>query len=67
MTEIHFERCGCGKHLTGVFPDGHDITPVPGPAALLVAVCTSCDYVAGAGGPPIHRRNLSLIRNTRWQ
>lgn len=62
-----FERCGCGVHMTGVFPDGYDVSAVPGPRDVIVSVCSSCDYVAGRGGPPVTGRNLSLIRNTRWQ
>jgi hypothetical protein len=67
VNDVLFERCSCGKAITGVFPDGFDITGVPGPAAVLVTVCTSCDYVPGFGGPPVSKRNLSLVRNTRWQ
>jgi len=67
MDEILFERCRCGVALTGVFPDGFDVIGVPGPAAVIVTVCTACDYVPGSGGPPIVGRNLSLVRNTRWQ
>lgn len=67
MAEILFERCHCGRHLTGVFPDDLDVSCVPGPREVIVTVCTSCDYVLGIGGPPVQRRNLSLIRNTRKQ
>lgn len=68
MADITFERCHwCGTCMTGVFPDGFDTSSPPGPAEVLGAVCTRCDYVTGIGGPPVHRRNLSLIRNTRWQ
>lgn len=67
MSAIAFLRCSCGVHLTGVFPPGLDVSSPPGPAELIVAVCSTCDYAIGAGGPPIVGRNLSLIRNTRWQ
>jgi len=67
MTDVAFERCRCGNHMTGVFPDGFDISGVPGPAGVVVRLCSSCDYVPGVGGPPIAGRNISLIRNTRWQ
>lgn len=67
MNEVLFERCSCGRAMTGVFPDGFDTACVPGPAKVIVSVCSTCDYVPGFGGPPIFRRNLSLIRNTRWQ
>lgn len=65
--DILFERCGCGKALTGVYPDGYDTTACPGPRDVIVTVCSSCDYVPHYGGPPVHRRNLSLVRNTQWQ
>jgi hypothetical protein len=66
-SEPLFERCSCGRHLTGVFPDDVDTVAPPGPGRVIVSVCTTCDYVPGFGGPPIHRRNLSLIRNVRWE
>lgn len=67
MSQVAFERCRCGRAMTGVFPPDMDVAGVPGPAEVIVSVCTSCDYVPDFGGPPIAGRNLSLIRNTRWQ
>ncbi len=67
MDEVIFERCTCGRPMTGVYPEEFDVSGVPGPREVIVAVCTCCDYAAGYGGPPVAGRNLSLIRNTRWQ
>jgi hypothetical protein len=67
MADVAFERCRCGNAMTGVFPDGVDISAVPGPRLVIVRLCSSCDFAAGFGGPPIAGRNISLIRNTRWQ
>lgn len=64
MNEELFERCSCGNAMTGVYPGEPPAAPAGPP---IVAVCSSCDYVAGSGGPPIVGRNLHLIRNTRWQ